>query len=217
MSITVFTPGKVFFDDVGESIHQELAPMIKEHGISVITGKIISKIYKDKVTFSDGTSIKSDLSIIIPPYRGPDVIIDSDLGDSRGFIKTDEEMRHTKFRNIFVAGDVNADSMPKLGHIAIMQADVASAAIEKEILGSGKVPKPSPETFCIMNRGDAGATVILSDTLYGGNRDIAYSGRLASTFKWGFDSYYFYTHGHMPPDALQEPVEWLIKLLRTNR
>ncbi|MCL4314707.1 MAG: FAD-dependent oxidoreductase [Candidatus Thermoplasmatota archaeon] len=216
-SITVFTPGKVFFDDVGESIHQELAPMIKDHGISVLNEKVIDSISKDHVHFADGTSIRSDLSIIIPPYRGPDVIINSELGDSRGFIKTDRNMRHGRFPNIFVAGDVNADSMPKLGHIAIMQADVAAAAIEREVTGKGNVPAPSPEIFCIMNRGDSGATVILSDILYGGKRDIAYSGKLASTFKWGFDSYYFYTHGHMPPEALQEPVEFFIKLMRTNR
>ena len=215
-TITVFTPGAVFFDDVGESVHAELAPFIREHKISVLTNKIITAIDDHAVLFSDGTNLESDLTIIIPPYRGPDVISVSRLGDSRGFIRTNDEMRHTEYGDIFVIGDVNAGSMPKLGHIAIMQADVAVAAIIKEITGQGEVPKPRPEIFCIMNRGRDGATVILSDTLFGGSRDIAYSGRLAPTFKWGFDSYYFYTHGHMPPEIFQEPVEWLVKLLKTN-
>ena len=215
-SITVFTPGSVFFDDVGESIHAELGPFMKAHNISVLTNKILTGIDENSVHFNDGIDLESDLSIIIPPYRGPDVITSSSLGDSRGFIKTDDEMRHKIYRDIFVVGDVNADSMPKLGHIAIMQADVAAAAIIKEMTNHGEVPKPKPEIFCIMNRGSDGATVILSDTLFGGHRDIAYSGRLASTFKWGFDSYYFYTHGHMPPEIFQEPVEWLVKLLKTN-
>ncbi len=215
-TITVFTPGSVFFDDVGESIHAELAPFMNEHRISVLTNKILTRIDEHAVNFNDGTDLESDLSIIIPPYRGPELITLSSLGDSRGFIKTNDEMRHRVYRDIFVVGDVNADSMPKLGHIAIMQADVAAAAIIKEMTNHGEVPKPKPEIFCIMNRGSDGATVILSDTLFGGSRDIAYSGRLASTFKWGFDSYYFFTHGHMPPEIFQEPIEWLVKLLKTN-
>ena len=215
-SITVFTPGPVFFDDVGESIRAEIVPFMKKHNISVITEKVLASIDEHAVHFEDGTSLDSDLTIIIPPYRGPDVITASGIGDSRGFVKTDYEMRHTKFRDIFVIGDVNAASMPKLGHIAIMQGDVASAAIIRDLTGHGEVPKPRPEIFCIMNRGSEGATVILSDSLFGGNRDIAYSGRMAPTFKWGFDSYYFYTHGHMPPEIFQGPVEWLVKLLKTN-
>ena len=178
--ITVFTPGSVFFDDVGESIHAELLPFIKEHKISILTNKILTGIDEHNVHFSD---LESDLTIVIPPYRGPEVITISNLGDSRGFIKTDDEMRHIECRDIFVIGDVNAGSMPKLGHIAVMQADVAAAVIIKETAKHGEVPKPKPEIFCIMNRGSDGATVILSDTLFGGNRDIAYSGRLASTFK----------------------------------
>ena len=215
-TITVFTPGSVFFDDVGGSIHAELAPFMNEHRISVLTNKILTRIDEHAVNFNDGTDLESDLSIIIPPYRGPELITLSSLGDSRGFIKTNDEMRHRVYRDIFVVGDVNADSMPKLGHIAIMQADVAAAAIIKDMTNHGEVPKPKPEIFCIMNRGSDGATVILSDTLFGGSRDIAYSGRLASTFKWGFDSYYFFTHGHMPPEIFQEPIEWLVKLLKTN-
>jgi sulfide:quinone oxidoreductase len=215
-TITVFTPGSVFFDDVGESIHAELAPFIKQHNISVLTNKILTSIDRNTVHFNDGTDLESDLTIIIPPYSGPEVVKSSGIGDSRGFIKTDDEMRHTEYKDIFVIGDVNAGSMPKLGHIAIMQADVAAAAIVKEITNYGAVPKPKPEIFCIMNRGSDGATVILSDTLFGGKRDIAYSGRLASSFKWGFDSYYFYTHGHMPPEVFEKPVEWLVKLLKTN-
>ncbi|MGC8516122.1 MAG: NAD(P)/FAD-dependent oxidoreductase [Thermoplasmata archaeon] len=215
-TITVFSPGAVFFDDVGESVHAELSPYIKEHEISVLTGKVLSGIGDHSVHFSDGSDLESDLTIVIPPYRGPDVITSSGLGDSRGFVKTGDDMRHREYRDIFVIGDVNAGSMPKLGHIAIMQADVAAAAIIQEITKHGEIPKPKPEIFCIMNRGSDGATVILSDILFGGKRDIAYSGRLASSFKWGFDSYYFFTHGHMPPEIFQGPVEWLVKLLRTN-
>lgn len=216
-TIKVFTPGEVFFEDVGDDIHKEIEPMLKEHDISVLNNKELKSISSDRLVFSDGSELESDLTIVIPPYRGPDLITRSGLGDRKGFVKTMPDMRHPSYNNVFVAGDVNANSMPKLGHIAIMQADIVAEAIKKEITGIGDIPQFSPEIFCIMNRGNSGATAILSDVLFGGKRDIAYSGRMASTFKWGFDSYYFYTHGHMPPDAGERFVEKVINLLRTNK
>ncbi len=74
-------------------------------------------------------------------------------------------MRHVDYANIFAAGDVNALAMPKLGHIAVHQADIASAAIRREVTGTGEIPPYKPEIFCIMNRGGDEATLILSDYL----------------------------------------------------
>lgn len=94
-------------------------------------------------------------------------------------------------------------SWGELGQIAILQADIAAAAIRRELSEDVDVPEFSPEIFCIMNQGGSDATLILSDTLFGGDTDIAWSSPAAHLFKWSFDSYYSFTHGHMPPEAVQ--------------
>ena len=210
-TLTVFTPGKVFFDDVGPKIHKKIEPIIAKKGIKVVTEKVISRIEKTSVHFEDGTEIPSDLTLVIPPYTGPDLIKDSGLGDEYGFIRTDESMRHPVYQNIFVVGDCNSNSMPKLGHIATIQADVAASSFIKEVTGKGLVIKFKPEVFCIMNRGGTEATLILSDTLYGGRVDRTLNGPIAHLMKWGFDIYSYYTRGKLPPELLQKSLERILK------
>ncbi|WP_298336531.1 hypothetical protein [Ferrimicrobium sp.] len=84
-------------------------------------------------------------------------------------------MQISDYPNVVVAGDVSALSMPKLGYIAVYQADIAVAGLESMRGDSVAIPPYRPEVFCIMNRGGSDATVILSDTIHGGGRDIAKS------------------------------------------
>ncbi|MEM0156939.1 MAG: FAD-dependent oxidoreductase [Thermoplasmataceae archaeon] len=213
-TITVFSPGEIFFEDVGENVHSKIGPLIKNHEINVFTKKILVEITEKGVKFEDGTSMDSDLSIIIPPYSGTDIIKKSKLGDGFGFIRTNNEMRVPEFSNIFVVGDTNANSMPKLGHIATMQADVAASSLVRELTGRGDVKELRPEIFCIMNRGGSDATLILSDAIFGGKTDLTIDGPVAHTMKIGFDSYYYYTRGHMPPEFLQSSLEKFLKSLK---
>jgi sulfide:quinone oxidoreductase len=210
-SIAVFSPGAVFFDDVGDTVRGAIGPLLTEAGVRVATGKTVSEVGPDHVGFTDGTQMESALSILIPPYTGPAVLRDSGLGDEAGFLPVDETMRFLDDPNIVGAGDVTALSMPKLGHIAIHQADLAAATLRREITGKGETPAYRPEVFCIMNRGGAEATLILSDTLFGGNRDIARSGPAAHLLKWSFDAWSFHTRGHLPPAMMQDGLEMVLR------
>lgn len=207
----IFTPGKEFFEDVGPKVHAALSPVIQKHAMNVHVSKTLKQIHADRVEFADGSILNSDLTVIIPPYAAPDVIKVSGLGDEAGFIPTDTQMRHLDYANVFAAGDINALAMPKLGHIAVHQADIAAATIRREVTGAGDIPQYAPEIFCIMNRGGEEATLILSDYLYGGQRDITLNNAMAHWMKWSFDSYYFFTKGHMPPELAQSTLETLLE------
>jgi sulfide:quinone oxidoreductase len=210
-SITVFSPAEIFFEDVGAPIHDVVGPLLSEVGVEVHTSKVISDVGADHVSFVDGSQLESSLSVIIPPYAGPEVVRVSGLGDGAGFLPVDEQMRFLDDPHIFGAGDATALSMPKLGHIAVHQADLAAAAIREEVTGSGEVPPYCPEVFCIMNRGGVNATLILSDSLYGGTRDLTLNGPIAHLMKWSFDSWSFHTRGHLPPEAFQRALELVLR------
>lgn len=210
-TITVFSPGRIFFEDVGPRVHAAIEPLVHAQGIVVQTAKEVRQIAADHVEFVDGSTLPSALTVLLPVYAGNPLVTRSGLGDERGFVPTDQTMRHLDHAAIFAAGDGSALAMPKLGHIATQQADVAAAALVREITGEGEIPPLAPEVFCIANRGHVDATLILSNTLYGGSTDIAFSGPLAHLMKWGFDSYYFHTHGHLPPDGLQAALQMLLR------
>jgi sulfide:quinone oxidoreductase len=209
-SVSVFSPADVFFEDVGDTVRGVVGPLLSEAGITVSVQKRITEVARDHVVFADGSEMESAMSVVIPPYVGPRVLRSSGLGDEAGFIPVDETMRFLDDRRIFAAGDATALAMPKLGHIAIHQADIAAATLEAEITGKEAIPPYRPEVFCIMNRGGAEATLILFDVLFGGKRDIARSGPLAHLLKWSFDTWTFYTRGHLPPASMQKALEAIL-------
>jgi len=175
--------------------------------------KIVREIGKDFIAFDDGTQMPCDLAIVIPPYTAPDVILDSGLGDEKGFIPTDTTMRHLDYDNIFAAGDITALAQPKLGHIAIIQGAIAAASLMKELGEDVTIPPHELEVFCIMNMGGQEATLIASNSLYGGKRDVAVHSPVSKMMKWGFDNYLYFNKGHMPPDWALEMTDKLTKIL----
>ena len=211
--IDVFTPGEVFFEDVGDVPREAVGKFMQKCNISLYNNKVLQEIGKDFIAFEDGTKMPCDLAIIIPPYTAPQVLKDSDIGDEKGFIPTDKQMRHLDFDNIFAAGDIAALAQPKLGHVAIIQAGIAAATFMKELGEDVEIPPHNLEVFCIMNMGGHEATLIESDVLYGGKTDIAFHSPIAKMMKWGFDNYLYYNRGHMPPDVALEATDKIIKTL----
>ncbi len=211
-SISVFSPSEIFFEDVGDNARNPVAKLMEEHGITLTTGKELTEITEDKVLFSDGSSMPCDLAIIIPPYKAPTYIAESGLGDDKGWVPTDRNMKHLDYDNIYAIGDINALAQPKLGHVAINQADVAVAAIARaEGLSDKEIPF-NPEVFCIMNMGGHEAILIYSNALYDGEYDMAWHSSIAKLMKLSFDAEYHYTHGHMPPDFAVEMLEDILHL-----
>ncbi|MCI0182469.1 MAG: FAD-dependent oxidoreductase [Acidibacillus sp.] len=205
-TITCFSPAEIFFDDVGDKVHEAFGALAKKHEVGVVTKKTIDHLEVDKVMFTDGSSLPSALTVLIPSYRGADVIVESELGDEVGFVPTDENFRHLDYPNIFAIGDGAARTVPKLGHLAVAQGDTVASIIRAEITGSGKITSYEPEIFCIMNMGKRKAMLIRSNTLYGGTMDIAYYGAISSYMKTAFDDFLLRFKGKMPPEIMQK---WL--------
>ncbi len=210
-SINVFTPGKVFFEDVGDNARNTVAKIMEERGIKLHTNKELVGITDKEVIFKDGSSLPANLAIIIPPYKAPDFIANSGLGDDMGWVPTDKTMKHITYDNIYAVGDINALAQPKLGHIAIIQADVASSAIEKQEGLTDEIKPFKPEVFCIMNMGGFEAILILSNALYENEYDIAWHSPIAKLMKISFDEEYYYAHGKLPPDFMLEIFKHLIE------
>ena len=202
--ITAFSPAKIFFEDVGEDVRNDVGAIMKKEGIGLMTEKIVSKIDDKRIYFEDGTSELCALPIILPQYKPYAFLEESGLCDDAGFIPTDKQMRHLDFSTIFAAGDATALSVPKLGHIAIIQADIAVKTIAADLGKKVEIPTFEPAILCIMERSNMHATMIYSNVLYGGKLDETLNGPIAFMMKWSFDFYYNFTRGHMPPDFAEK-------------
>jgi len=202
--ITAFSPAKIFFEDVGDAVRNDVGAIMKKEGIGLMTEKIVSKIDGERIWFEDGSSEICALPIILPQYKPYSFLEESGLTDDAGFIPTDNQMRHLDFKNIFAAGDATALSVPKLGHIAVIQADIAAKTIASDLGKKVEIPVFEPAVLCIMERSNMQATMIYSDVLYGGKLDETLDGIMAFMMKWSFDFYYNFTWGHMPPDFAEK-------------
>ncbi|HHB79443.1 MAG TPA: sulfide-quinone oxidoreductase [Saprospiraceae bacterium] len=215
-TISVFSPGKIFFEDVGDHVREKVGKIMKKHAISLSTDKVVIKITSDALFFEDGDKVPCDLAIIIPPYTALPLFKDCGLGDDAGFIPTDETMKHLSYDSIYAIGDINALAQPKLGHIAVHQADIAVSAILAKIKGEGEIIKYEPSVFCIMNMGGQDAILIYSDNLYAGKNDLAFHSPLSRMMKWSFDSYYYFSQGHMFPDFAVEGMEKFLGIFKED-
>ena len=211
--VDVFTPGEIFFEDVGDRPREVVGKYMQERKIDLHNNKVLREIGKDFIAFEDDTQMECDLAVIIPPYSAPQVLKDSNIGDEKGFIPTDKTMRHLDYDNIFAAGDITALAQPKLGHVAIIQGAIAAASLMRDLGEDVAIPPHDLEVFCIMNMGGHDATMIVSDVLYGGTTDKAVYSPISKMMKWGFDSYLYYNKGHMPPDFALEMTDKLVKLV----
>ncbi len=213
--IHVFTPGEIFFEDVWDTVRWAVGMLMEKKWLKFYNNKKIKEIQKDKIVFEDGTEYACDMAIIIPVYRGPDFVLNSEwLGDEVGLIPTDLQMRHLDFDNIFAAWDVNANTMPKLGHLAIKQADIVSATILKDMGEDIEIPEYRPEVLCIMKMGGKEAGAVWTDIAFPHenkeNIDAVWHWmqiwRLKDMFDW-----YYKTFHKMPPHLGEKIFKWMIK------
>ena len=202
--ITAFSPAEIFFEDVGDGVRNDVGSLMKKEGIGLMTEKTVSKVDAERIYFEDGTSELCALPIILPQYKPYVFLQEAGLTDEAGFIPTDRQMRHLDFKNIFAAGDATALSVPKLGHIAVIQADIAAKTIALDLGKKVKIPAFDPAILCVMERSNMQATMIYSNVLYGGKLDKTLNGLLAYIMKWGFDFYYNVTRGNMPPSFFEK-------------
>ncbi|MFO0938264.1 MAG: FAD-dependent oxidoreductase [Gemmataceae bacterium] len=128
-----------------------------------------------------GKSLPFEYAMIIPPFLGADVIRKSGLGNSRGFVTTDDYFRHPRYPNVFAAGVAVAVappapceagcSVPKTGYISEVMAHIAAKNIVASIENKPLTPKPQAEidAKCILDAGNQGI-IMYTDRVYAPNR-----------------------------------------------
>lgn len=94
----------------------------------------VEEVLEKKVKTSK-KMIESDFTFIFPPYAGNHAIAESGLGDEKGFLKVDGEMRVRGEENVFAAGDCVNGLSVKLGFNAISGAIVAGENVAAQLQG----------------------------------------------------------------------------------
>jgi sulfide:quinone oxidoreductase len=139
-----------------EKISRVVEPMFQEKGIEVSTFFNVDSVdaANKKINSLEGESFGYDLLIAIPPHHGADVIVNSGIGDSDGYVPTDKgTMRVTGHQGVYAIGDATNIPVSKSGVVAHLQSVVVAHNIVAEMLQSPDLLEYNGRINCPMEVG----------------------------------------------------------------
>ncbi|KKM84448.1 hypothetical protein LCGC14_1299060 [marine sediment metagenome] len=143
-----------------------------EKDIKVLTNQAVEEFapggnghsYKE-VRLKDGAKIPYKLAMFAPAMKGVQAV--AHLGNPKGFIPVDENMRTKAHENIFCVGVAVAiappdptpipTGVPKTGYMSVKMAQTAANAIASDVSGRGTVAPYEMDVICLLDMGDTGA------------------------------------------------------------
>jgi len=104
-SVTLVSRGPLL-EHLPAASRRSVARSLHEFGITVVEGRGVVRVLADTVDLSGGTRIPSDVTVWAASFAVPDLARRSGLAvDSIGRLLVDEELRTTRYPEIFGAGD----------------------------------------------------------------------------------------------------------------
>lgn len=128
--LTIVTPEDGPLQIFGRRASEQVAELLAEHDIEVITGTHPVKYEHGALAIVPGEKLEADAVVSLPRLEGRRI---AGLPyDSSGFIPTDDHSRIPGLPHAFAVGDVTTFPV-KQGGIATQQADVAAETIAAEL------------------------------------------------------------------------------------
>jgi sulfide:quinone oxidoreductase len=196
--IHYITDKKHLLPPAGPKVWEYLGQLCDKHNIIVHLDTYLTGIDSAHLYFQDNTEKAYDLCILIPPYRGIKALENSSLIDERGFVPIQPTtMRATlaKHYNIYAIGDCIALAGPKQGHLALMQAQIATEHLAWRINQEGRVRAYLPEFKCVMDLGGKEGLYIYSQYMSDGDVVEIKRGHKPYESKLNFERQWFAKRG----------------------
>jgi len=133
------------------------------HHIEFLPNLQIESLTQDSAITKSGTSIDFNLLMLVPPFRGSSAASYLGITDEEGYINVDSTMRVAGAERIYAVGDCTNFDGPKMGHMAVRQAEVAAANLAAEIDGRAPVARYQHELRFIIDEIQAGSLYVHKD------------------------------------------------------
>ena len=135
VKITVVSPttmSEEFGDEkMAAIVHQALI----RQGIEFVPNLLVSRIESNFVSTAEGRNLKYSLLMLLPPFRGSSAAARLGITGDDDYLNVDWTMKVTAADRIYAVGDCVNLAGPKMGHMAVNQAQVAAANVASEIAG----------------------------------------------------------------------------------
>jgi sulfide:quinone oxidoreductase len=199
-TIYLSTPAKVIAEDAGETILHQLLPMMQGMGYHYQAETLgIKKVYDGGIEFNDGTNQEAELAILFPDWQPHTFLKEMPFTDDQGFVITDLYMRNPDYKNIFAVGDAASITVPKIGSLGHMEAEVLANTLAKDLgIISGDVQPMEFELLCMGDMGGIKGFYMRTNEWWGGKESHLKMGVTPYALKMGFKQMYYTLGGKIP-------------------
>ena len=137
--VTVVSPTTLESELGDLSSATALKKALDEHQIEFLPNLSIESLTHKAAMTRSGESINFDLLMLVPPFRGSSAASYLGFTNEEGYINVDSTMRVAGGERIYAVGDCTNFDGPKMGHMAVRQAEVAATNLASEIDGRAPV------------------------------------------------------------------------------
>lgn len=176
-----------------EHIAQWAQPEIAKRDIDIKTQFEPTSVAPDEqvLTAADGTQIRYDLLVTIPPHRGSELVTTAGLGED-GWADVDPyTLKINGTDRLYALGDVAATGVPKAGSAAHYQAKALAERIADQVHGHSTTVTYNGKTLCFVETGMDEATFLEFD--YDSIPDLGEPSRAIHWSKLAYNESYWLT------------------------
>lgn len=140
-----------------------LGKLCEEKNIKIVPNFEIGGVDTDRKVIEShkGEEVDYDLLISIPPNLGSKVIMDSEIGDIMGYMKTDHHtLKSLDYENMYIIGDATNVPTSKAGSVAHFESEIVVENILREIEGLPPRPEFDGHSTCFIVSGYEKAVLI---------------------------------------------------------
>lgn len=151
VAITVISPEDLEAELRDPGAAAALKKTFDAHQIELLTNFQLASVNENSGLTGSGHAIGFDLLMLVPPFRGSSAAHYLGVTDEEGYIHVDWNMRVIGHERMYAVGDCVALSGPKMGHMAVRQAEVAAANLAAEIEGHEPISYYSHEMRLVID------------------------------------------------------------------
>lgn len=191
--ITVISPDYPSEHPAGADLARALRPALEELGVESLYDFPVAEVTAEAVRSRHGREVKYDLLMLIPPFEGTSALAGAGLTDEEGFVRVDHTMRVIGAERMYAAGDAVYFSGPKMGHMAVRQADVVAENLLAEVEGRAPTALYEHEVTLVVDAGGKDSVYLHKSLWDEGEKSVSW-GRFWSWAKRAHERYWQAKH-----------------------
>jgi len=185
--ITIVSPDAIGSEFGDSDVGIKLQKALDRHQIEFLPDFPIEKVTEHVAMSESGRAINFDLLMLMPPFRGASAALYQGI-TSDAYINVDWSMRVIGVGGMYAVGDCVNFPGPKMGHMALRQAEVAAANLVAEIEGHEPVAHYEHEMRLVIEGG--GDSIYLHKDIWTDEPSNVRQGRFWSWAKRAQEKYW---------------------------